>query len=154
MFEKYTEGARKTIFFARDAAVKRNAESIAPEHLLLGMLRAEPEMIQRLSPDRVDSSDLASEITATLPSESQGAELRELPLSSEAKDVLHLAHEASLAMRHWHVGVEHLLVGLLSAARQLGRSTEGKINIKEFLAVRGYDRQIIEEKIRRGATSA
>jgi len=40
MFERYTEGARRTIFFARYEANQFGSSDIDTEHLLLGMLRA------------------------------------------------------------------------------------------------------------------
>lgn len=38
MFERYTEEARRAIFFARYEAGCRGAGYIEPEHLLLGIL--------------------------------------------------------------------------------------------------------------------
>ena len=39
MFERYTEKARRVIFFARYEASQYGAASIESEHLLLGLLR-------------------------------------------------------------------------------------------------------------------
>jgi hypothetical protein len=39
MFERYTEKARRTIFFARYEASQYGSSTIASEHLLLGLLR-------------------------------------------------------------------------------------------------------------------
>ena len=50
MFERYTEEARRCLFFARyEASVFGDAE-IDPEHLLLGILRQDPGLAQRLFP--------------------------------------------------------------------------------------------------------
>jgi len=40
MFERYTEKARRTIFFARYEASQFGSEYIHTEHLLLGLARA------------------------------------------------------------------------------------------------------------------
>ncbi|MCE7963148.1 MAG: hypothetical protein DYH05_11710, partial [Acidobacteria bacterium ACB1] len=39
MFERYTERSRRVIFFARYEALQYGSQSIAPEHILLGLLR-------------------------------------------------------------------------------------------------------------------
>jgi ATP-dependent Clp protease ATP-binding subunit ClpC len=39
MFERYTESARRVLFFARYEAGQRGSVSVAPEHLLLGLIR-------------------------------------------------------------------------------------------------------------------
>jgi ATP-dependent Clp protease ATP-binding subunit ClpC len=39
MFERYTEGARRTIFFARYEAAQIGPAYIETEHILLGLLR-------------------------------------------------------------------------------------------------------------------
>ena len=40
MFERYTEKARRVIFFARYEASQFGAPAIEPEHLLLGLIQA------------------------------------------------------------------------------------------------------------------
>ena len=42
MFERYTEKARRSIFFARYEASQFGSPSIETEHLLLGLLREDP----------------------------------------------------------------------------------------------------------------
>ncbi|MCU1297171.1 MAG: ATPase domain protein [Acidobacteriaceae bacterium] len=38
MFERFTENARRTIFFARNQAVESGSSFIEPEHICLGLL--------------------------------------------------------------------------------------------------------------------
>ncbi|PYS55657.1 MAG: hypothetical protein DMF76_25720, partial [Acidobacteria bacterium] len=47
MFERYTEIARRTIFFARYEASQFGASTIAPEHLLLGLSREDKPLFAR-----------------------------------------------------------------------------------------------------------
>jgi ATP-dependent Clp protease ATP-binding subunit ClpC len=47
MFERYTEKARRAIFFARFEASKYGSSSIETEHLLLGLLREDQALSQR-----------------------------------------------------------------------------------------------------------
>jgi ATP-dependent Clp protease ATP-binding subunit ClpA len=48
MFERYTETARRTIFFARYEASQFGSTSIETEHLLLGLFREERGLISRI----------------------------------------------------------------------------------------------------------
>jgi ATP-dependent Clp protease ATP-binding subunit ClpC len=48
MFEKWTEKARRAIFFARYDALQLGGKSIEPEHLLLGLFREDKTLIRRL----------------------------------------------------------------------------------------------------------
>jgi ATP-dependent Clp protease ATP-binding subunit ClpC len=48
MFERYTEKARRTIFFARYEASHFGSPYIETEHLLLGLLRENHELVRLL----------------------------------------------------------------------------------------------------------
>jgi ATP-dependent Clp protease ATP-binding subunit ClpC len=50
MFERYTEKARRVIFFARYETSQFGAWSIEPEHLLLGLLRKESALVAHFLP--------------------------------------------------------------------------------------------------------
>jgi len=49
MFERYTEKARRVIFFARYEASQFGSPYIEAEHLLLGLLREDTALAGRLS---------------------------------------------------------------------------------------------------------
>jgi uncharacterized protein YbbC (DUF1343 family) len=116
MFERYTEKARRVIFFARYEASLSGTPMIEPAHLLLGVIREDLELISRCSPDDGMNSgkSIREAITsrATPPRERISTSV-ELPLASETKRVLAYAHEESDSLRHRHIGTEHLLLGLL-----------------------------------------
>ena len=50
MFEKYTEKARRVIFFARYEASQFGSPSIETEHLLLGLIREDKNLTTRFIP--------------------------------------------------------------------------------------------------------
>ena len=50
MFERYTQHARRVIFFARYEASQFGSSLIEPEHLLLGLLREDAELRKRVDP--------------------------------------------------------------------------------------------------------
>jgi ATP-dependent Clp protease ATP-binding subunit ClpC len=142
MFERYTEKARRVIFFARFEASQFGASQIEAEHILLGMLREDRQIAARFFPE--DSPDFKlirkhiedrvgigeREVTSNV----------DLPLSIEAKRVLAFAAQESDKLGHSHIGTDHLLLGLLVE--------EGTIAFKLLteMGVVLYDvRKVIEE---------
>ena len=49
MFERYTEPARRVIFFARYEASQCAAPAIEPEHVLMGLLRENKDLLVKLT---------------------------------------------------------------------------------------------------------
>jgi methylmalonyl-CoA/ethylmalonyl-CoA epimerase len=113
MFERYTEGARRTVFFARYEASMDGSKSIEPEHILIGMLHDRGEPLPRLLPAEMTLDNLRKRVRAGADEREKIATSVELPLAPEAKKVLAYAHEESDRLGHRHIGNEHLLLGLL-----------------------------------------
>jgi hypothetical protein len=112
MFERYTEKARRVIFFARYEASQFGSPYIESEHLLLGILREDKAVSIRAIP-HLEVETIRQEIEgATLIRETISTSV-DLPLSNESKRVLMYAAEEAERMDHRHVGSEHLLLGLL-----------------------------------------
>ncbi len=121
MFERYTEKARRTIFFARYEASQFGAPVIEPEHLLLGILREDERLLARFlrGPKPLPLREwLRQEIEGRAPPLRKKISTSvELPLAPETKRVLAYAHEESELLQHRHIGTEHLLLGLLREER-------------------------------------
>jgi ATP-dependent Clp protease ATP-binding subunit ClpC len=116
MFERYTQKARRVIFFARNEASELGGSTIEPHHLLLGLFREDQQLITRFCNLTVGTlHDLRDRIRATTgPSEKLPASV-DMPLSSQAKDVLSYAADESQQLNHKYIGTEHLLLGILRA---------------------------------------
>ncbi len=121
MFEKYSERARRALFFARYEASKLGSRVIESEHLLLGVLReGEESVTELLGRFQVRPEELRREIEGERPFVERISSTAELPLSEESKKILaYAAHEAE-SMGHAAVGCEHLLVGILRVEGSLG----------------------------------
>lgn len=102
MFERYTEKARRSIFFARWEASQFGSPEIEPEHLLLGLMRHTD----------IPGRDVRAEIEQSLPRGEKTATSVDLPLSVHTKRALAFAAEESERAGHQHIGVEHMLLGL------------------------------------------
>lgn len=154
MFERYTEKARRVIFFARYEASGYGSPYIETEHLLLGLLREDPGLALRIFSTRADGSAKLS-IDSIRHKISNRGTLGEklpasvdLPLSNEAKRVLAYGAEEAERLSNRHIGTEHLLLGLLrekaSFAAQLlneeGVTLEpARQNIAEWQKKHGID---------------
>jgi hypothetical protein len=111
MFERYTEKARRVIFFARYEASQFGSPYIETEHLLLGCLR-EDKTLYRLLPTG-NREQIRKEIEAESPIRERVSTSADLPLSNESKRVLAYAAEEAEFLGHKHIGSEHLFLGLL-----------------------------------------
>jgi ATP-dependent Clp protease ATP-binding subunit ClpC len=113
LFERYTEKARRVIFFARYEASEFGSSEIESEFLLLGLLRESEQVVTRwLGPGNwkiIFREDIAKQV----PPKSKFPTSVDLPLSNEAQDVLRYAAEEAERMGHQHIGTEHLFLGLL-----------------------------------------
>src|SRR5256884_9772826 len=94
MFERYTEKARRVIFFARYEASQFGAPAIEPEHLLLGLMREDKTLTSRFFPRAsVTIEAIRKEIEGRTLLREKISTSVELPLAPETKRVLAYAHE-------------------------------------------------------------
>jgi len=109
MFERYTELARRTIFFARYEASVYGSAYISSEHLLLGLLREDKMLAARL-PLAKAKKEIESRLTGPIEKIPTSVDL---PLDEEAKRVLHYAAAEAKELEDPHIDTAHLALGLL-----------------------------------------
>src|ERR1022692_2876500 len=111
MFGKYTEKARRSVFFARYEASVFGSRQIEIEHLLLGILRENHQLALRLlkSPQQVDS--IREKIEQRYPKGETVSTSVDLPVSADCKRAFNKAHKESKRRHQKHIGPEHLLLG-------------------------------------------
>ena len=120
MFEKYTEKARRVIFFARYEASQFGSPTIETEHLLLGLIREDKSLTARFIPKANASiQDIRKEIEGRTLIRDKVSTSVELPFSEECKRALNSAVEESERLGHRHIGTEHILLGLLGKKRSV-----------------------------------
>ncbi len=118
MFERYTEKARRVIFFARYEASQFGTQAIEAEHILLGLLREDKQLAQIFfrNPDATIRS-IREEMEGRAPLRDKVSASVDLPLSQSAKQVLKSALDENERLQHRHIGTEHLLLGILHDER-------------------------------------
>ena len=140
MFERYTEKARRVIFFARYEASQFGSPYIETEHLLLGLLREDKALANRFLRSHAAVESIRKQIEGhTAPREKVSTSV-DLPLSHECKRVLAYGAEEAERLNHKHIGTEHLLLGLLR---------EEKCFAAEILHERGLRLTTIREELQR-----
>lgn len=140
MFERYTEKARRVIFFARYEASQYGSHYIEPEHLLLGLFREDRALVRRLLSERGGSQSLRDEIESRITRGERISTSVELPLSAEAKRILKMSAEEAERLGVKHIGTDHLLLGILR---------EEKCLAAELLCERGLTLNWLREELAR-----
>jgi ATP-dependent Clp protease ATP-binding subunit ClpC len=120
VFERFSERARRVLFFARYEASQLGSTAIDTEHLLLGLIREGKGLTTRLFADAaIALDDIRDEVLRRVPARPTTPPSMEIPFSAAVKRVLqHTAQEAD-RLSHDYIGTEHLLLGLLRHAVRL-----------------------------------
>ena len=113
MFERYTENARRALFFARYEASECGQWEIRSEHLLVGLLRTAGVAPRMLADRRVSLADIQQDIEQRSAVREKAATPVEIPFSSETKRILQGAAQEADNLLHRHIGTEHLLLAML-----------------------------------------
>jgi ClpA/ClpB-like protein len=111
MFERYTEKARRVIFFARYEASQFGSPLIESEHVLLAILR-ETANVRKMLPLGA-AEGIRAQIEARTQIREKVSTSVDLPLSDASKRILKYGMEEAERLNHRHIGSEHLFLGLL-----------------------------------------
>jgi ATP-dependent Clp protease ATP-binding subunit ClpC len=140
MFERYTKKARQVVFFARYEALQYGSKVIAPEHILLGLMREDKNIFVRFFSFRnnLTTEIVRREVEDRIVLRERISQSAELNLAPEAKRILAFASDESAQLNNRHIGPEHLLLGLLRETRSIAT---------EILAQYGLQIQSLREEI-------
>jgi ATP-dependent Clp protease ATP-binding subunit ClpC len=111
MFDRFTERARRVIFFARFEASKTGCHAISAEHLLLGLMRENMYLLPEFPPDS-DLAAIRSELFGETPAERVPTSV-DIPLTESARRVLQKSAHERYSLKHDLVMSGHLLLGIL-----------------------------------------
>lgn len=121
MFERYTERSRRVIFFARYEALQYGSQVIAPEHILLGLMREDKTLSTRFFPFRhvltVDA--IRRDVEERIVLRDRIPQSSELHLSASTKQILFYANDESRQLKNRHIGPEHLLLGIVREEKSI-----------------------------------
>src|SRR5688500_15312926 len=121
MFERFTEKARRVLFFARYEASQMMTKFIEAEHILLGIFREDKAIATQISIITGKSIDEIRKIVKQCTEDKEKAPTSQVDigLSLQAKRVISLATEESVRLNHNNVTTKHLLVGILREEKNI-----------------------------------
>src|SRR5438105_9538855 len=113
MWQRFTERARRVVFFAQEEAARLGENYVGTEHLLLGLVRENDSVAARIL-DRlgVPLSRIRSDIERQV-TRGHGNLGQDMQLTPRAKRVIDLAYEEARQLNNNYIGTEHLLLGLI-----------------------------------------
>ena len=120
MFERYTERARRVLFFSRYEASESGSLAIETEHVLLGLVREGKGLTSRIFERALISlAGIRADIEARTNTNPKISTAVEIPFTRETKRVLQFAAEEADRLMHNYIGTEHLLLGILREEKGL-----------------------------------
>lgn len=151
MWQRFSEKARRSIFFAQEEAGRLGLNFVSTEHLLLGLLRENDSsavvIIRRMN---VRPSDIKKELEPLL--ERGNSRLgQDMQLTPTAKQAIDLAYDEARALNNNYLGTEHLLLGLVREGSGTTRQVFDKFGVdidktrdqvKEMQRVRQHEKSV------------
>jgi len=145
MWQRFTERARRVVFFAQEEAGRLGENYVSTEHLLLGLVRENDSVAARIL-DRMGVSlgRIRSEIERQV-TRGEGRLGQDMQLTPRAKRVIDLAYDEARQHSNNYIGTEHLLLGLIREGEGLAGRVLAKLTVelektrKEVLALQDND---------------
>jgi len=120
MWQRFTERARKVVFYSQEEAQKNGDGYVSTEHLLLGLLRESGTVAARVI-ERLGFSvnQVRMEVEKQLP-RGEVREHQDMTLTPRAKRIIDLSYDEARLLNNNYIGTEHLLLGLIREGDGLG----------------------------------
>jgi ATP-dependent Clp protease ATP-binding subunit ClpC len=112
-WQRFTERARRLIFFAQEDAASLGVNLVGTEHILLGLTRENDHVGAKLLANMgVSLESIRNEILEQV-AHGQGNLGQEMQLTPGGKMVIDLAYAESARLGNNYIGSEHLVLGLI-----------------------------------------
>ncbi len=130
MWQRFTERARKVVFYAQEEAQKFGEGYVSTEHLLLGLVRESDSVAARvLEKLGVSLNRIRSEVEKQLP-RGDARPSQDMTLTPRAKRVIDLAYDEARNLNNNYIGTEHLLLGLIREGDGLAGRVLSKLGVE------------------------
>jgi len=129
MWQRFSDGARKMVFYAQEEAGRLGENYVSTEHFLLGLLR-EPsnagcQVLNRLG---ISLERVRTEIEQQV-AKGEGRLDQDMQLTPRAKRVIDLAYDEARQQAANYIGSQHMLLGLIRESEGLGGRTLAKLGV-------------------------
>ena len=113
MWQRFTERARKAVFYAQEEAQRFGHGYVSSEHLLLGALREDDSLsCQVLTQTGVRPETVKSKVLSGL-DRGESRVSSDMTLTPQAKRTIDLAYDEARQLGNNYIGTEHLLLGII-----------------------------------------
>lgn len=130
MWQRFTERARKVVFYAQEEAQKFGEGYVSTEHLLLGLVRESDSVAARvLEKLGVSLTRIRAEVEKQLP-RGDARPSQDMTLTPRAKRVIDLAYDEARNLNNNYIGTEHLLLGLIREGDGLAGRVLAKLGVE------------------------
>ncbi len=130
MWQRFTERARKVVFYAQEEAQKFGEGYVSTEHLLLGLVREADSVAARvLDKLGVSLNRVRAEVEKQLP-RGDARPNQDMTLTPRAKRVIDLAYDEARNLNNNYIGTEHLLLGLIREGDGLAGRVLAKLGVE------------------------
>jgi ATP-dependent Clp protease ATP-binding subunit ClpC len=147
MWQRFTERARKVVFYAQEEAQKFGEGYVSTEHLLLGLVRESDSVAARvLEKLGVSLNRIRAEVEKQLP-RGDARPSQDMTLTPRAKRVIDLAYDEARNLNNNYIGTEHLLLGLIREGDGLAGRVLAKLGVelekarREVMALQDNEQQ-------------
>jgi ATP-dependent Clp protease ATP-binding subunit ClpC len=137
IFERYTEHARRAIFFARHEALQSGAPQIDTGHLLLGLIHEPGSRANQILGLAIHSDLFQQQLRKA--AASTKPKIKDIPLTNASKRALACTVEEADMLQSQVIDTEHLVLGLLR---------EGNSEAATLLAGVGIDLESARDLLR------
>ena len=150
MWQRFTERARKVVFYAQEEAQKFGEGYVSTEHLLLGLVRESDSVAARvLEKLGVSLNRIRVEVEKQLP-RGDARPSQDMTLTPRAKRVIDLAYDEARNLNNNYIGTEHLLLGLIRE----GDGLAGRVLAKLGVELERARREVMALQDREGGATA
>jgi ATP-dependent Clp protease ATP-binding subunit ClpC len=146
MYERFTDRAKKVMLLAEQEAQRLNHEHIAPEHVLLGLIKEDAGVAAFVFKNReVDLPRVRREVEKLAPPGPDLLMIGAREPTDETKKLAAYAAEERVPLNHNYTGTEHLLLGLLRVKGSVASAVLENLELKtddlrtDVLQMLGHD---------------
>ena len=140
MWQRFTERARRVVFFAQEETGRLGENFVSTEHLLLGLVRENDCVAARIL-DRlgIELGRVRSEIERQVV-RGDGRLAQDMQLSPRAKRVIDLSYDEARQLDNNYIGTEHILLGLIREEEGIA----GKVLLKLGATLEATRREVVQ----------
>lgn len=129
MWQRFTERARKVIFYAQEEAQRLGENQVSTEHLLLGLVRETDSVAARILDRMGISLQRIRQEVERFAHRGDSRPGQEMQLTPRAKRVIDLAYDEARQLNNNYIGTEHLLLGLIREGEGLAARILTKLGV-------------------------